>query len=102
MSYTIAWCQTTAVITTFAVPQLTAADAANLGAKTYLIFGGCMACIIVFTYFFLPETRGRSSAEIDEMYDAKIPMRQWRKYQTSTEAKESRSSCPPVVILGHA
>ena len=90
MSYTIAWAQTTAVITTFAVPQLTAADAANLGAKAYLVFGGCMACIILFVYFYLPETRGRSFAEIDEMYDKKIPMRQWRKFETSTEAKQAK------------
>ena len=89
MAYTIACCQTTAVITTFAVPQLTSVDAANLGAKTYLVFGGCMACVIVFVYFFMPETRGRTFAEIDEMYDAKIPMWKWRKYQTTTEAKQA-------------
>jgi hypothetical protein len=64
---------TTAVITTYAVPQLTAADGLNLGAKTYLVFGGCTAIITVFVsltsmpravlanmilkvYFFLPET----------------------------------------------
>lgn len=89
MSYAIAWAQTTAVITTFAVPQLTAADAANLGAKTYLVFAGCMACIITFVFFLLPETRGRTFAEIDEMYDAKISMRKWRKYETKTEAKQA-------------
>ncbi|KAL2005563.1 hypothetical protein VTN00DRAFT_10056 [Thermoascus crustaceus] len=89
MAYTIAWAQTTAVITTLAVPQLTAADAANLGAKTYLVFAGCMACIIVFVYFFMPETKGRTFAEIDEMYDAKIPMRHWRNYQTTTAAKQA-------------
>ncbi|KAN0066749.1 General substrate transporter [Elaphomyces granulatus] len=89
MAYTIACCQTTAVITTFVVPQLTSVDAANLGAKTYLVFGGCMACVIVFVYFFMPETRGRTFAEIDEMYDAKIPMWKWRNYQTTTEAKQA-------------
>lgn len=88
MAYTIACAQTTAVITTLAVPQLTSADAAGLGAKTYLVFAGCMACVIVFVYFFMPESRGRTFAEIDEMYDAKIPMRKWRHYQTSTEAKQ--------------
>ncbi|OKL55953.1 hypothetical protein UA08_08604 [Talaromyces atroroseus] len=88
MAYTIACAQTTAVITTFAVPQLTSADAANLGAKTYLVFAGCMACVLVVVYFFMPETKGRTFAEVDEMYDAGIPMWQWRKYQTSTEAKQ--------------
>lgn len=87
MSYTIACAQTTAVITTLVVPQLTSADAANLGAKAYLIFAGCMAFIIVFFYFFMPETRGRTFAEIDEMYEAKIPMWKWRKYETSSEVR---------------
>ncbi|KAL2788061.1 general substrate transporter [Aspergillus keveii] len=87
MAYTIACAQTSAVITTFAVPQLTSADAANLGAKTYLVFAGCMVCVLIFVYFCMPETKGRTFAEIDEMYDAKIPMWKWRDYQTSTAAK---------------
>ncbi|KAI7781292.1 sugar transporter [Diaporthe eres] len=90
MSYTIAWAQTTAVITTVVVPQLTAADGAGLGAKTYLVFAGCMLGVITFVYFLLPETRGRTFAEIDEMYDAKIPMWKWRKYETSTTAKTAK------------
>lgn len=89
MSYTIACAQSTAVITTLAVPQLTAEDAANLGAKTYLVFAGCMVLIIIFVFFLLPETKGRTFAEIDEMYDAKIPMRKWCTYETKTEAKQA-------------
>lgn len=89
MSYTIACAQTTAVITTFAVPQLTSAGAANLGAKTYLVFAGCMACVIVWSFFLMPETKGRTYAEIDEMYDKKVPMWKWSKYETSTEAKQA-------------
>ncbi|KAJ5753804.1 uncharacterized protein N7511_007957 [Penicillium nucicola] len=87
MSYTVACAQTTAVITTLVVPQLTTADAANLGAKTYLIFAGCMAGILVFFYFLMPETRGRTFAEIDEMYLAKIPMWKWRSYKSSFEVR---------------
>jgi MFS family permease len=89
MAYTVACCQTTAVITTFAVPQLTSAGAANLGAKTYLVFAGCMACVIVWSFFLMPETKGRTYAEIDEMYDKKVPMWKWSSYQTSTVAKQT-------------
>lgn len=50
-----------------------------------------MACIIVFVYFFLPETAKRTFAEIDEMYEAnragKLPMRKWKQYETSPESK---------------
>ncbi|KAL1614623.1 hypothetical protein SLS54_009593 [Diplodia seriata] len=97
MSYTIAWAQTTAVITTIAVPQLTAADGANLGAKTYLIFAGCMVGIILFVFFLMPETKNRTFAEIDEIYDAKVPMWRWAEYQTTTEAKQAKDLPVDVV-----
>ncbi|KAL5360315.1 general substrate transporter [Aspergillus floccosus] len=83
LAYTVACAQTTAVVTTFVVPQLTAADAAALGAKAYLIFAGCMVCIIIFVYFLMPETRGRTFVEIDEMYEAGVPAWKWRTYKTS-------------------
>lgn len=92
MSYTIACQEITAVITTLVVPQLTSADAANLGAKTYLVFAGCMAGILVFMYLLMPETRGRTFAEIDEMYAAKVPAWKWRTYRTSMEAKTGEST----------
>lgn len=100
MSYTIACAQTTAVITTFAVPQLTSAGAANLGAKTYLVFAGCMACVIVWSFFLMPETKGRTYAEIDEMYDRKVPMWRWSSYETSTEAKQAAEVNEKVVHSG--
>ena len=75
------WSYATAVITTFAVPQITSADAGNLGAKAAFIFGGCVFITAIWSYFYLPETKARTAVEIDEMYDAGIPMRQWRGYR---------------------
>ncbi|BFZ56004.1 hypothetical protein PYCC9005_003046 [Savitreella phatthalungensis] len=89
VSYTVGWSYVTAVITTLAVPQITAADAGNLGSKAYLIFAGCVACVIVFVYFCLPETARRTFAEIDELYDRGVPARRWRHAQTSPEAQIS-------------
>ncbi|KNG85816.1 putative sugar transporter [Aspergillus nomiae NRRL 13137] len=99
MAYTIACAQTTAVITTLVVPRLTAPDAANLGAKAYLIFAGCMVCIVIFTFCFLPETKGRTFAEIDELYDAGVPAWKWRTYKSSLELRTypNRSKPPPDV-----
>ncbi|KAJ5658027.1 uncharacterized protein N7484_001676 [Penicillium longicatenatum] len=99
MSYTIACQGVTAVITTLVVPQLTSTDAANLGAKTYLVFAGCMAAIIVFVYFFMPETRGRTFVEIDEIYAAKVPAWKWRSYQTTLEARTGVSNISTEKIL---
>jgi len=93
-SYSLACAYTMAVLTTFAVPQLvsTGNGAAGLGAKTYLVFGGCVAIILLVYYFFLPETAGRTFAEIDELYALKVPARKWKGYQTSA------SACQAVVV----
>ncbi|KAL7941078.1 general substrate transporter [Trichoderma barbatum] len=87
MAYTVACCQTTAVITTFAVPQLTSADAANLGPRTYLVFAGGMACIVFWSYLLTPETKDRTCSDIDEIYNKKVSMRKRSEYKT--DAKQS-------------
>lgn len=50
----------------------------NLGAKSFLIFAGFMALCIVFTFFHLPEVKGRSPAEIDEMFHDRLPARKFK------------------------
>ncbi|KAL4898490.1 general substrate transporter [Aspergillus ambiguus] len=99
IAYTVACAQTTAVVTTFVIPQLTAADAADLGAKAYLIFAGCMACIIVFVYFLMPETRGRTFVEIDEMYEAGVPAWKWRVYKSSSMSSEADHPVPRGSVI---
>lgn len=37
----------------------------------------------ITTYFCLPETKGRSPAELDEMFAAKVPARQFKSGFTS-------------------
>jgi len=42
--------------------------AANLGVKVFFIWGGtCLGCFL-FTYFFIPETKGLSLEQIDLLY----------------------------------
>ncbi|ETS62565.1 sucrose transporter [Moesziomyces aphidis] len=83
MSYAIGWGQATAVVTTLALPQITASDAGNLAAKAYLIFGGCMLVITILAFFLLPETRGRTFVEIDQLYSNRIPAWRWSQYEFS-------------------
>lgn len=81
MSYAVGWGQATAVVTTLALPQITASDAGNLAAKAYLIFGGCMLVITILAFFLLPETRGKTFLEIDQLYANRVPAWQWSKYE---------------------
>ncbi|PWY98806.1 general substrate transporter [Testicularia cyperi] len=81
MSYAIGWGQATAVITTLALPQITASDAGNLSAKAYLIFGGCMLVVTILAFFLLPETRGRTFFEIDQLYNNHVAAWRWSTYE---------------------
>lgn len=36
--------------------------------------------LAIFTWFFLPETRDRTLEEIHEMFEAKLPARQFKGY----------------------
>ena len=62
----------------YVIPYLTDADAGNLGAKTYLIFAFFMAGGLVVTYFYFPEVKGRTPAELDEMFGARLPARNFK------------------------
>ncbi|KAF9476794.1 monosaccharide importer [Pholiota conissans] len=42
--------------------------AANLGVKVFFIWGGTCLGSLLFTYFFIPETRGLSLEQIDMVY----------------------------------
>jgi hypothetical protein len=56
-------------------------DAANLGVKTGFVFAACVFITLIWSYFYMPETRGRTMAEIDEMYRIELPMNKWRNYR---------------------
>ncbi|KIW86706.1 uncharacterized protein Z519_12692 [Cladophialophora bantiana CBS 173.52] len=45
----------------------------------YIWFGSNMICVI-FTYFFLPETRDRTLEEIHEMFEARLPAKKFKTY----------------------
>ncbi|KIW84631.1 hypothetical protein Z517_00019 [Fonsecaea pedrosoi CBS 271.37] len=45
----------------------------------YIWFGSNVVCV-VFTYFFLPETRDRTLEEIHEMFEARLPARKFKGY----------------------
>lgn len=51
------------------------------GAKYgYVWFGSNFACVIFF-YFFMPEMKGRSLEELDEMFLNRVSVRQFPKYE---------------------
>ncbi|BGP20734.1 hypothetical protein JCM10213_001022 [Rhodosporidiobolus nylandii] len=58
------------------VPYITDAGYANLQAKITFIWAGAIALFTAFVFFFLPETRGLSLVQVDELYITGVPA--WR------------------------
>ncbi|KAG7529657.1 hypothetical protein FFLO_05501 [Filobasidium floriforme] len=81
---------------TFAVPYIYQ-EPGYLGAKTALIFAGTTALAIVWAFFMVPETAGRSAIDIDALYHAGVPPRKFADIDVET-LKRSQSEQGP----GHA
>ncbi|KAE8241537.1 hypothetical protein A4X06_0g7499 [Tilletia controversa] len=82
-----------AFLVTFTLPYLFDKDKAGLGPQIGWIYGCGTLIAMVFVYFFLPETFGRSLESINEMLDAKVPARKWATYSTDieTQAKQNHA-----------
>ena len=51
------------------------------GAKYGYIWAGSNFCCVLFFYFFMPEMKGRSLEELDEIFEAGIPAREFKQYE---------------------
>ncbi|KAI1092188.1 putative maltose permease [Rostrohypoxylon terebratum] len=68
-------------LTTFTAPYFINPDALNWGPKYGYIWTGSSLVAGIWIYFFLPEVKDRTLEEIDEMFEARIPARKFRKYR---------------------
>ncbi|RSH79596.1 uncharacterized protein EHS24_009246 [Apiotrichum porosum] len=72
----------------YTVPLMLAAKgsgARNWGVKTMYLFA-CLGGIgLVVNYFLLPEVRGRTFAEVDEMFEVGVPPRKTKSYVTRAQ-----------------
>ncbi|CAK7234321.1 hypothetical protein SBRCBS47491_008908 [Sporothrix bragantina] len=69
------------IIMTVAIPYLINPDQANARGKVGFFFGGLSLFCLVWTYFRVPETAGRTYEELDLLFDRKVPARQFKGYQ---------------------
>ncbi|KAM0229889.1 hypothetical protein ACHAPO_009611 [Fusarium lateritium] len=65
----------------YAVPPLLL----KLNIKACFVFAAFSVPVCVFMWLYVPETKGRSAAEIDELYESKIPAWRWSKTITLAE-----------------
>ncbi|RSL52414.1 hypothetical protein CEP53_008090 [Fusarium sp. AF-6] len=61
-------------------PFLVNPDKANLGGKICFVFLGPSMIYCTYLFFCLPEMKGRSVEKLEEMFQERIPSREFRKY----------------------
>lgn len=69
------------IIFNFVIPYLVNPDEANLRGKVGFIFGGLALIATAWSYFYVPELKGRTFDEIDRMFQAKVPPRKMASYK---------------------
>ena len=74
------------LIVNYCTPLMLAPTGANWGVEgTSFFYAGTGFIGLVLVYFFVPETKGRSYAELDELFDRKVHARDFRKTKTSVQ-----------------
>ncbi|SPO06219.1 related to monosaccharide transporter [Cephalotrichum gorgonifer] len=68
-------------LTTFTAPYFINPSALNWGPKYGYIWFPSSIIGAVWVWFFLPELKGRTLEEIDEMFQTKLPARKFRTYK---------------------
>lgn len=66
---------------TVAIPYMFNPDQANVRGKIGFFFGGLAAVSLLWSYFRVPETRGRTYEELDIMFSRNVKTRDFRKYR---------------------
>lgn len=91
----------------FSLPYLLNAPYANLGAKVGFIFGSTAFCAIIFSIIGIPECKGKTLEEIDNLFLEGVPIRKFGKTDgrhgvLDTKISESQDAKTEVCTTTHA
>ncbi|KAM0520746.1 hypothetical protein ACHAPE_003144 [Trichoderma viride] len=73
------------------LPYLYNSTAANLGGKIGFIYVGFVTIGIVVSWWIIPDMKDRTPAEIDEMFEIRLPARKFKQY--SSPSVDRKSAC---------
>lgn len=74
-----------AFLVAFTLPYLLNKPYANLQAKVRFIYGVFSALGLIYTYFFIPECKGKSLEEVDFCFYKGVPLRQFSTYDPQSD-----------------
>ncbi|ODQ73395.1 hypothetical protein LIPSTDRAFT_104968 [Lipomyces starkeyi NRRL Y-11557] len=91
----------TSFLVTFSIPYLLYEPYAGLGSKVGFIFAGIITLALAFTFFCVPECKGKSLEQIDRMFQEKVPIRQFGNYAIDTAAFLDPEKAVETVLVEH-
>ncbi|KAH8898375.1 general substrate transporter [Thozetella sp. PMI_491] len=77
LSGVLAW------VVAFCSPYFINPEKLNWGAKYGYIWAGSSLVALVFYYFFIPELKGRTLEEIDELFENRVPTWKFKTHETT-------------------
>ncbi|KAJ5464666.1 uncharacterized protein N7458_000352 [Penicillium daleae] len=72
----------TTLVTSFTIPYLINAQYANLGGKVAFIYGGINIIMVVVAFLYIPELKGRTLEEVDQLFASGVPLRKFKGIRT--------------------
>lgn len=79
-----------AVAVTYISPYIQDAGYGNLQGKIGFVWGSGSIIALLFVLFYVPELKGRTMEEIDEMFDKKVSVWNSGKYETTGVGRRIR------------
>ncbi|KAI7016358.1 hypothetical protein KC355_g4014, partial [Hortaea werneckii] len=73
----------TGIVANILTPHMLNPDSWNWGAKAGFFWGGACAVCALWTFFRLPEPKGRTYAELDVLFQAKVSARRFASTDVS-------------------
>ncbi|KAH8691181.1 putative MFS transporter [Talaromyces proteolyticus] len=68
------------IVFTIAMPYMLSTDQANWHGKAGFLFGAVSLVCLVWCWFRIPESRGRTFEELDILFERKVPARKFAQY----------------------
>ncbi|RYP87363.1 hypothetical protein DL769_000567 [Monosporascus sp. CRB-8-3] len=79
--------QISSIVMTSVLPFIFNPDAGYLKAKTGFVFAGLSAIALIISWIYIPEMKGRSVGEIDEMFRLGLPARDFKKWRGNVDQR---------------
>jgi SP family sugar:H+ symporter-like MFS transporter len=73
----------TTFVTAFTMPYLLNAPYADLGGKIGFIYGSINVAMVIVAFFYIPELKGKTLEEVDQLFASNAPVRKLGSIKTT-------------------